>query len=283
MVTSRVARRGCGQRARGVPRHRGRAQRWARRLLPVGMIVVGTSGCTTYKPPFLICDCVTLDRPIRIFVMPEEDLVGQYAERLSFFGLDPLGARINAALGESEVMVLSKPTYHSSPVPRRRANPFQVVADSLSADLVVAVGVDHFAYESASSVRERVLDYHFLGFLGVLGRDDGPRGIVGAACRATPTAAAARLRGGSFDIVGLSPAGMPKEQAFEAAMDEAAKVFIYQLLRTDDSASALPTWSMRTRVGEEVAPREMMDDAGEGQAGSERAELVRQALSRVVA
>ncbi len=241
--------------------------------MPVALFLVGTAGCATYQPPFLLCDCVTLDRPIRIFVMPEEDLVGQYAERLSFFGLDPLGAHINEALRESEVQVLTKPTYHSSPVPRPHPNPFQVVADSLDADLVVAVGVDHFAYESASSVRERILDFQFWGFLGVLGRDDGPRGIVGAACRATPTAMAGHLRGAAFDVVGLSSAGMPKDEAFKAAMDEAAKVFIYQLLRTDDSARALPAWSTRTSVDEKAAPSRKPSGAAVGMVGSEREEF----------
>lgn len=207
----------------------------ARLLLALALLLAGS--CYRPAPPNLrITDGPPLPVPVPIFLGPERDLDGAYFERLAFFDIVPLRDHLVSALARDSIRIETRLTYHSSPTLTVIPNFFMVTDDSAAADLILDVGVEHFAYESPAVNAAKLREFWILGGLALT--DEKPKGIVAATCRVRPARSDGPLSAASFDIVGVSGAHLPKEEALEAAMKDAERAFLLQLFEFDGMARA---------------------------------------------
>ncbi len=170
-------------------------------------------------------------QPIRLYIADEADLGGGYYETLRFHHLRPLKEFLKEGLSATtiKVTVAGGPSERGQGFTMKLNNPFVVVEDSSTAEMIARIGVNAMVFGESRSIAEKLSVYHTLGILGVilLGRE-GEVGALAADCRVEYPGKREAIY--EFSFVGTSKAVSKKAEGFEQALEVAVGSFADGLL-----------------------------------------------------
>ena len=196
------------------------------------LVVLALCGCG-FRGKFLLFENTEWKNPqeesISVYVMEEEDLVGDYFDRLQTYQLPSVKDSFRGVLGAAKIPYMMVEHNGSARVRGKTDNFLHVTSDSSAADLNVKIIVESFGYGDQTTMEDTFRKWSWFGALGASLSSDSPQGYLHVSGFARRPGSREVLL--SFDGVGLSRVGQARRDAMLEAIENASSSLAQNMLR----------------------------------------------------
>ena len=166
---------------------------------------------------------------IKLYLNNEQDLAGGYFDRIQAYEINSLREELTTVLQQPKIPYYVV-EYDNSGYKGTIDNFFEVVDDSMDADISISLVIEAFGYKDKDTIEEIFKRWSWWGALGVLSGSD-PHGYISVSCFAREKKTGKILH--SFNGNGVSEPNKPNRDALSEAIPRGAYDLVRDMLKAN--------------------------------------------------